>query len=166
MDNMDRVPKEVIARHAFDEASRYFANKIKEERKQGKVAVLVQNLMDSLFFLPCDKNGFPDYQRYNALHIPDMQLAMPIEMHKKELPKIDTTIEEIQVIVESPILSRYYDNWERIPVVFMWSGRCVNRSRIPIERLNVQELMRVTQRAIQNREGLIIDEALKNKIYK
>lgn len=162
---MSEIPKEIILRHAANEASKYFANRIETERKENKVAVLIRNLMDSLFFLPCNENGYPDYHQFNSLYIPTMELAMPIDMNKK--PKfVDITAEEIQVIVEKPLIFNHYDSWDRTPVIFMWEGRCMNRSRIPIEKLNVKELMIVAQNAIKKREGLILDEVLKNKIYK
>ena len=61
-------------------------------------------------------------------------------------------------------MQRY--DWQEPPVVFMWSGKRMGTDLVPIEKLNISELMRVAQAAIKNREGLVIDDALKNKIYK
>ena len=170
---MDRVPEEVLIRHASRKASEYFANRIEEERKNGRVAVLVRNLMDSLFFLPCTKEGYPDYYMYRSLHIPNIHLATPIfENEGEDISRTATSevirqlsVEEFQVIVERPLVSQSYD-WREKPVIFLWEGRCMNREKIPIERLNVSELLKLAQNAIMKREGLIIDEATKNKIYK
>ena len=161
---MDRVPKEVILRHAAKEASRYFADRIEEERRGGRVAVLVKNFVDGLFFLPCKENGYPDYYYQKTIHIPQISPILMVS-DIDSLATADITVEELTIMVEKPILSYSYD-WREPPTVFMWEGRVMDRVRLPIEKLNVAELMRAAQVAIQKREGLIVDEALKNKIYK
>lgn len=157
-----RIPAEAIYRHAFQEAARYFAGKIEEKRRNGFVAVLVEDFYESLFFLPCNENGYPDYYQLKALELPRLE-AFLVE---SDIPLTTTvTAYETTIIIEKPMLSYRYD-YNDYPVVFMWSGKKIDKQSIPIEKLNVSELLRVAQTAIKNREGLIIDEALKNKIYK
>jgi len=42
----------------------------------------------------------------------------------------------------------------------------MDRKRIPIEKMDVSALLRAAQVAVHKREGLIVDEALRNKVYK
>lgn len=159
---MDNIPAEVIYRHAFQKTAEYFAGKIEQRRKDGYVAVLVEDYYESLFFMECDRDGYPKSRQYKSLELPRLEAFLTVG----EIP-VSTQIQcyEIEIIIEKPLIaSNYY--WQPHPVIFMWSGRKMGRQQIPVERLNVQELMRVAQTAIKNREGLIVDEALKNKIYK
>jgi len=155
------VPREVIFRHAFAEAAKYFADKIEQERRDGRVAVLVKNFNDSLFYLPCDDRGYPRTHYLKVLEMP----RLSVFAHTWEIPRTqDITVMETEISIQKPLLSQRYDM--DYPIVFMWEGRKMGSERVPVEKLNVSELMRIAQTAIQNREGLVIDEALKNKIYK
>jgi len=158
------VPREVIFRHAFREASDYFASRIEEKRREGQVAILVQKPADTLYFMPCNEKGYPNYYQLKALHIPYIA-PMLVASDLDALVTQDLRIEEITIFLEKPLLSYRYDYMEQ-PTIFMWEGREMNRERIPIEKMNISELMRVAQAAIGKREGIIVDEALKNKIYK
>lgn len=156
------VPREVIFRHAFGVAAKFFAEKIEQERREGKVAVLVKDFTHSLFFMPCKDNGYPQNYYLKTLHIPRIA---PILMVSDIESMPDLQVEELTVTVERPLLSQSYD-YREPPIVFMWEGRVADRTRVPIENLDVGELMRAAQVAIGKREGLIVDEVLKNKIYK
>ncbi len=156
------VPREVIFRHAFKTASDFFAEKIEQERREGKVAVLVKDFTHSLFFMPCKDNGYPENYYLKTLHIPRIA---PILMVSDIEAMPSLTVEELTITIERPILSQRID-WQEPPVIFMWEGRVADRTRIPIEKMDVGELMRAAQVAIGKREGLIVDEVLRNKIYK
>jgi len=41
----------------------------------------------------------------------------------------------------------------------------MSRKKVPIEKLDVKFLMKLAQEAIKSREGLIIDEAISNRLY-
>lgn len=155
------VPKEVIERHAFREAAEYFANKIAERRKNGQVAILVEEMYDALFYIPCNEVGYPQYHTLRALELPRLSEWLTVG----EIPTTGIVAHEIEIVVDRPLLSYRYDFME-YPTVFMWKGRRMGMNTVPAEKLNVQELMRVAQAAIQSREGLVIDDALKNKLYK
>lgn len=160
---MREIPVEVIYRYAFNKTAEYFAGRLEQKRREGFVAVLVEDFWDSLYFMPCNKLGYPRSYYLETLELPKISTAWLTE---GEIP-IDTSItfSKITIQVEKPLISQRFD-FEDYPYIFMWSGKRMGTERLPIDKLNVQELMRVAQLAIKNREGLIIDEALKNKIYK
>lgn len=160
---MYEVPKEVIWRHASHKVAEYFAEKVFERRKKGFVPVLIEDFYDSLYFMPCNSQGYPDYYRLRALEVPRYPMAF---LTDGDIPTGEITVNEIEIVAKHPlVMGRGYD-LEGYPYVFLWSGEKVGTERIPIEKLDVKELMRVAQVAIKNREGLIVDEALRNKIYK
>ena len=161
---MDRVPLEMVIRHASRSIGDYFSNQVEEKRRNGKVAVLVEDYTNSLYFMECDKYGYPNvhmfkYVSFNSLDIgvitSEQMLSTPVSM----------SVDEVSIMIEKPMLTQRFDYMDK-PYVFMWYGRKIGSKKIPIEQLNVSELMRLAQQAIINREGLVIDEALKNKIYK
>ena len=154
------VPKEVVFRHAFSRAADYFAGKIEEKRKAGFVPVFVEDTYETLYYMPCNERGYPTYGQMRYLEL----LRLSAFVVESDIPQ-NITVHEVTVYVEYPMLSQRYD-WREPPVVFMWKGKRMGVENVPIERLNVSELMRVAQAAIKNREGLIMDEVLKNKIYK
>jgi hypothetical protein len=160
---MDRVPMEVIVRHAATEIGRYIADQVEEQRRAGKVAVLVEDFTNSLYFMPCNPQGYPDFHTFNYLTFDSLSLTTLIE--RDAYTPVSMTVEEMSVAIERPMLTRRYDYQER-PYVFLWSGRIMSKRKIPLEKLNVTELMKLAQAAVRNREGLVIDEAMRNKVYK
>lgn len=160
---MDRIPLEVLIRHASKEIGNFFADKVEEERRNGKVAILVEDFTNSLYFMKCDRHGYPDYHHFNYMTFDSISL---MAINDGSIPKTSTmTVEETSIMIEKPMLSQRYDYMDK-PYVFMWFGRKMSKQKIPLEKLNVSELMKIAQEVIKNREGLVIDEAMKNKIYK
>ena len=160
---MERVPLEYITRHAARTVADYLATQVEDRRKAGYVAVLVEDFANSFYYMPCDKHGFPTtYQMsYMTLDI----LSVQTFSKGQEYAPVDVQVEETTVVLERPMLSQRVD-WQDMPYIFLWSGRIMSRRKVPIEKLNVSELMRLAQAAIKNREGLVIDEAIRNKVYK
>lgn len=160
---MDRIPLEMVIRHASKEVGNFFADKVEEERRNGKVAILVEDFTNSLYFMKCDKYGYPDMHHFNYMTFDSVSLAT---LNDGAIPNTASmTVEEVSIMIDKPMLSQRYD-WQDKPYVFLWFGRKMSRSKIPLEKLNVSDLMKIAQESIKNREGLIIDEAMKNKIYK
>lgn len=160
---MDRVPLEVIVRHASKEVGNYFAEKVEKERKLGKVAILVEDFTNSLYFMPCDKYGYPDMHNFKYMTFDSLSLQV---LNEGQIPNQSTmSVEEVSILIEYPMLSQRYD-WQDKPYVFLWWGRKMSKSKIPLEKLNVSELMKIAQKVVKDREGLIIDEAFKNKVFK
>lgn len=161
---MERIPAEVIFRHAYKTAAEYFANKVEKKRRKGFVPILIEDFYESIYFTECDFYGNPK-RRY----IETMELSIPklgiFSMNEAITSTTEMTAWRVTIQIEKPVLAQRYD-FNDYPYVFMWSGRKVANEKIPIAELNVSELMRVAQAAIKNREGLVIDEALRNKIYK
>lgn len=160
---MDRVPLEVVTRHASKEVGNYFADKVYEERKNGKVAILVEDFTNSLYFMPCNIHGYPEFHHFNYMTFDSLSLQ---SISDGKVPLQTTmTVEEVSIMIERPMLSQRFD-WQDKPYVFLWWGRKMSSRKIPLEKLNVSELLKIAQEAVKSREGLVIDEALKNKIYK
>jgi len=159
---MDRVPLEVIARHACRTIGDFFATQAEKERKNGKVAVLVEDFVNSLYYMPCDKHGYPNFHRFNYLTYDSLSIAV---MKQEEHIPVSQTVEEIIIEIEKPLITNRYD-WQDKPYVFLWEGKKMSSRKIPLEKLNVSELLKLAQEAVKSREGLVIDEAIKNKIYK
>ena len=160
---MDRVPLEVIIRHTSREVGNFFAEKVEKERTGGKVAILVEDFTNSLYFMPCDKYGYPNMHHFKYMIFDSLSLQV---LNTGEVPKASTmTVEEVSIMIERPMLTQRYD-WQDRPYVFLWYGRKISSSKIPLEKLNVSELLKLAQEAVKSREGLVIDEAIKNKIYK
>lgn len=159
---MERVPLEVVIRHACRSIGDYFAEQAENERKNGKVAVLVEDFTNSMYYMPCDTHGYPNFHTFNYMTYDSLSITV---LNEGAYTPISQTVEEVSIMIERPMLSQRFD-WQDKPYVFMWSGRKMGSRKIPLEKLNVSELMRLAQRAIANREGLVIDEAIKNKIYK
>lgn len=161
---MDRVPLEVIIRHASQEVGRYFADQVERERKNGRVAVLVEDFTNSLFFMPCNKEGYPNFLQFNYMTYDS--LSVTVMNQGLYIPSaVSQTVEEVSIMIDKPLLTQRFDLNEP-PYIFMWKGKKMSSRKIPLEKLNVSELMKLAQEVIKSREGLVIDEALKNKIYK
>lgn len=159
---MERVPLEMVIRHASKEIGDYFSKKVEEERTNGKVAILVEDFTNSLYFMPCDKYGYPSAHQFNYMTFDSFSLQV---IKDGSIPMSTTTVEEVSIFIEKPILTQRYD-WQDKPYVFLWYGRKISSRKIPLEKLNVSELLKIAQKVVETREGLIIDEVLKNKIYK
>lgn len=157
------VPKEVVYRYAFRKASDYFAEKLEKKRREGYVAVLVEGAYETMYFMRCNDDGYPDTHRLMTLELP--ALSVKSFSDYEEVPYEMMTCYQVEIRVETPLLTQSFGP-TGYPCVFMWSGRRMGEDRVPIEKLNVKELMIVAQNAVKSREGLVIDEALKNKIYK
>lgn len=161
---MQRIPLEVIVRHSARKVGDYIAERVEDERKNGKVAVLVEDFTHSFYFMPCDDHGYPDFHTFNYLTFDSISLSTLGAGEAITVPR-SMTVEEMSVMIERPMLTQRYD-WQGRPYVFLWSGRIMSKRKIPLERLNVTALMKLAQAAIRNREGLVIDDALRNKVYK
>lgn len=160
---MNEIPLEVLVRHASREVGNFFAEKVEKKRAEGYVAVLVSDFTDNLYFLRCDKNGYPDTYRFNYMTFDSISVAT---LAADSLPSVSSmTVDEVSICLEKPLLTGRYDYRER-PAVFLWEGRQISKKKIPLEKLNVSELMKLAQQVIKDREGLVIDEAFRNKIYK
>ena len=162
---MDRVPLEVIARHASREIGNFFAERVEKERKNGRVAILVEDFTNSLYFMECNENGYPNFHRFNYMTFDSINVAILNQGEMSSNP-VSMTVEEVSIMLEKPLISQNYNSYDGYPIVFMWRGKRMSSRKIPLEKLNVSELQKLAHQAIKNREGLVIDEAIKNKIYK
>ncbi len=161
---MHRVPLEVLVRHACRSIGDFFAEQAEKERRNGKVAVLVEDFTNSLYYMPCDEYGYPNFSRFNFMTYDSLSVTV-MNQGQYNPNSISQTVEEVSIQIERPMLTQRYD-WQNKPYVFMWSGKKISSRKIPLEKLNVSTLQELAQQAILNREGLVIDEAMSNKIYK
>lgn len=162
---MDRIPLEMLVRHACREIGNFFAEQAEKERRNGRVAVLVEDFTNSVYYMPCDEFGYPNFHSFNYMTYDSLSLAVLSSADVGTTVPVTQTVREVSIMIEKPMITQRYD-WKERPYVFMWSGRKMGSRDIPLEKLNVSELQKLAQKAIENREGLVIDEALKNKVYK
>lgn len=165
MDHPD-IPEDYIVRYGTKEAGYYFAELFMQKRAEGKVAVLIDDFTTSFFFIECDKHGYPK-RRYTDF-LTYMAYPKLSAWEENSSPVMDTsTVLKKTIEVESPLISyNFRPTFYPTPYVFMWQGRILDKAEVPIESLDVSKLLRLAQEAVQKREGLIIDEVLKNKLIK
>lgn len=162
---MDKeVVKTRILKDASYEIGAYFANKITEERIHGKVAILVQDQLYSLYFIACDEYGFPKYRDIQVISRLLLNDILAISKNSNPI-EITREVETIHIDIQRPLMLNS-TSWDIRPYVYMWEGRITGKEKIPLKDLEVSELLKIAQETIKNREGLVIDEAIKNKIYK
>lgn len=161
---MERVPLEMIVRHACRQVGDFFAEQVEKKRREGSVAILVEDFTNSVYYMPCDVYGYPNFHTFNYMTYDSLSVTV-LNQGQYASTDISRTVEEVSIMIERPMLTQRYD-WQDKPYVFMWSGRKISSRKIPLEKLNVSELMKIAQEVVKSREGLVIDEAIKNKIYK
>jgi len=169
--------KEDIKKYCLRNASHiiadYFTNKFIEKRKAGLVPILIEDYFDSLYFLKCDEKGYPKTREFRTLNTFGKLSYMTVN-EEAEIVAETSHVESFSIYIEKPLLlqkldnfflekdiDNQYSNW-----VWLWAGKIYDRRKIPIEELNIKELLKLTQSIIKKREGIIIDEAFRNKIYK
>lgn len=164
---MSEVPKEYLVAKASRKFADYFSEKFLCNWNTGRVPVVIDDVFTSFYFFPCDDHGFPKAHNFHSIEI-QTPLASTGTFEEMMSQQIDVL--KVEVSIESPMLvMQDHDAWwdpHGKPYVFMWQGRKRNGTKIPVSELNVKELMILAQKAIQSREGIILDEATKNKIYK
>src|SRR5664280_7522 len=100
------VPREVIFRHAFSIAAKYFAERFEEERRAGRVPVLVREMYDALYFLPCNERGYPSQYQLKTIELPRLS-AFLMESDIKNVSTSITT-HEVTIWVHKPLLAQTY----------------------------------------------------------
>jgi len=148
---MQDIPEEYIIRMGIRQAGEHFAELFMEKWAERRVPVLIEDFTTSFYFIECDKYGYPMRKYTDYLSVVD-----------------ETTVLKKTIEVEKPLIllrTSELDFMQR-PRVFMWQGRIYDKAEVPIENLDVKKLLRLAQKAVQKREGLIIDEVLKNKLIK
>lgn len=162
---MDRVPREVLRRHSIKEIGNFFGELLEKRMASGLVPVCIDSKgFLKFYFMPCDSNGYPKTPYMDFVEMDTPRYASVTE---GEPPDFSTaTFHKTSIYIRGPLISQqYYLESTPYPTVFMWDGEVMNRETIPIERLNVSELMKLAQETIRLREGLIIDEAIRNKLF-
>lgn len=66
-----------------------------------------------------------------------------------------------EIEIESPIVHMEVDFGERF--IFMWSGRTISQKEVPIEKMSVKELQKMSQEIIQKRNDSVMNEAFINR---
>lgn len=159
---MQLPPKEVLLRQSFHEIGNYFAELFSKKTQSGQVPICVEDSQFTKFyFVPCNEWGYPLRPYIDFL---EMETPLAWVKEGEELDFATATYNKTTLTIDRPILSQQF-NFDYRPIVFMWNGRILNKKVVPIEQLNVAELMKLAQESIKLREGLIIDEAMKNKLF-
>lgn len=158
--------QEAIRHRLARETADYFSDKIEAERLQNKVPVLIKdNGIESIYFFPCNQYGMPTVRYLKFLSISSDMLKV-ISQPSDLSVMTNTFIDELCIYIEEPLIIMPVYEYTQENYFGMWSGRIMSKSKIPIEKLDVSELMKLAQKAIEKREGIILDEVLSNKIIK
>jgi hypothetical protein len=159
--------KEYILHRGMSVVADYFRNRVMDAFQQGKVAVLVKTFVEGLYFIPCDEWGYPQVTQLKFVEFPPLTAW---GMTKDgEVPTQNISVTEYTIWVKRPLVLcdvPDFEVWNRRPQVFLWEAEIMDTKKIPIEKLNVQELMLLAQTAIKNREGIILNVAMDNKPIK
>lgn len=162
---MDSIPLEYIYRRGADEIARYFRELIIGKMVERKVAVMVEDYTHSLFFVDCDQYGLPTRRYFRFLTLWDSPNFL---LHEDADPCIDECkVTEKEITIDRPI-AHFEDRYDfpNSLYVFMWQGRVTSQRERPVEELDVKQLLRLARSAVESRDGLIIDEVLKNRQIK
>jgi len=145
----------------------YFADLIRKKRTENKVAVMVEDFMTSWFFVEADKNGYPTRRITDFISFIDNPIRSLLDEGADPVADMQS-VQKRSLKIVKPLI--YYICEYDFPVrrenVFLWEGEIVDTRDVPIEQLDIKQLMKLAQKAIKNREGLIIDEVLKNRLIK
>ncbi len=156
------IPAEYIYRSGASEVSRYFQELIMGKMMNRKVAILVKDYTESLFFVECDDHGYPKMRYIQYLSYWDMTLKLVPEGIDPCIDQCRMTRKEIRVDSPMILFNTGYDYRER-PYVFMWSGEVITQKEMSVDELDVKQLLQLAQAAVKSREGLIINEVAKNR---
>jgi len=159
------IPEDVIIQIGIKDTSRYFEELFLNKRIDNKVAVLVEDFATSLFFVECDKQGYPMRKQTDYLTFMENPFltAEDDEPFLKEAKVYKKTIEINKPLIYRNVMSQ--DIFPK-PYFFLWEGIIVDKRELSIEELDVKRLLKLAQETIKNREGLIIDDVLKNRLIK
>ena len=159
------IPEDYIYHYGLRAVGDYFAQWFMDTRASGKVGILVKEFTWSFFFTECDNHGYPQRRYTDYLTFMDNPKIMDIgaDPMLDEIKVYKKTIEVDKPIIVYDFRPNFYPE---SPYVFLWEGRVVNKEEVPIEKLDVKQLLKLAQEAVRNREGLILDEVLKNKLIK
>jgi len=160
------MDKDVLRQLAISEVSRFFSEKLVSCWKENMVPVYVEDFLLSFYFFPCNEKGYPDCDYYRFADVGGFSFNT-IANEYEPPTEATITVEEVTVLIDRPIVYERFAPWNTKgkSQIFLWGGRKVDKQIVPIEQLNVKNLMQMAQRAIQKREGIILDEANKNKLY-
>lgn len=162
--NYEEIYPELIKRGIYSVAD-YFRELFLKERLGGNVAVIVKDYTTSFFFMPCDKFGYPKYREQRYLSFIDTHIKLYEEGSN---PSVDMgKVIQKTIVVKYPLIHQEIAyNFPSEHFIFLWEGEMVDSREISAEDLDVRKLMELTNNAIEKREGIIIDEVLKNRLIK
>jgi len=146
-----------------------FADKFRMKWMAGKVGIMLENYFDSIYWMDRDEFGYPRYREFKTVEysMPRALKASDLENPFAEM----TTITEKSILIKRPMITTGYNFCRSMfsderPTVYLWEGWLVDTEIIPMEKLEVGYLLKLTQEAIKKRECIILDEAQKNKLIK
>jgi len=149
------------------DVSNFYYKKIEEMRKQNKVPVIINNNKDITYWVDCDLYGMPK-MRYIELIEFDNYFIKAINENDFKNINTDITVLRKCIMIESPLLYRQINSFSRNNsyMYFMWSGSIQEKEYIPIEKLNITEILKIVNKTIEQRSEIVINDVIKNKIIK
>jgi len=159
--------KEYVLNRGASIVADHFRNKIMDNFRGGKVAVLVKHLGEMLYFMDCDENGYPKRDSFRTIE--SLGLLPFLESGEEALLEA-TTFTEYTIVLKRPLVMTKLPDLEEFygykMIVFLWEGEIIDSKKVKLEELDIKHLMKLAQEAIKKREGLIIDLVDKNKKIK
>lgn len=156
-----RIDEQTI-KYAANKFSSYWTKDFIEKYKSGKVPILIEGFLTYVVYVDRDERGYPVVGRYM-----DFVTMERMPFNFEEIKEIPDTVEckrnTITITEAYSVISDGYDR-ER-PIVFMWKGSLLESEGIPLTELNPKYLLQLAQKAIKQREPIMLDKVNKNKLY-
>lgn len=137
--------------------------------QQGLVPVWVEGRNQTeIIYVPRNEKGIFKKQSHTIMLFNSNSVATKENYNNLTMETV--TVWQKEVCIKEPIIS-YRDPFEGdprflapMPHVYLWKGEITNNNFVGIETLNVGQMLNFTQNIIRKREGIILAEALNNKL--
>jgi len=160
--------EEYIKRFGIKEVGYFLTDLLYKRFETGKIPVLVDDKYSwQVIFTEADKYGRPMRPYVEFLTLPSLFIN-DLMTEGAEITCSEVKVTTFCVRLINPVVAcNFRPKFEPDrSYYFMWMGEIVHRQEIPVEKLDVKELLRLAQKAIKERNGIIIDEVAKNKLIK
>jgi hypothetical protein len=160
--------EEYIKKIGIKEVSYFLTDLLYKRFEGGQIPVLVDDkYMWQVIFTEADKYGRPMRSYVEFLTLPSLFINN-LMTERAEISYTEVTATKFCVRLINPVVAyNFRPSFEPDrSYYFMWMGKIIDRQEIPVEKLDVKELLRLAQKAIKDRNGIIIDEVAKNRLIK
>lgn len=146
--------------------SEYFSDMLCSKWPEKKIPILVEDsLRTEVWYEDCDDLGRPRRKYIETLTFSGISAMMWTENTAPDFSTCTAYKNEIEIMYPLVYQENHFNYFPETQY-FLWKGETRSKKEIPIERLNVSELMKVAQEVVRKREGIVLDDVLKNKLIK